>query len=294
MKIHKCSKCGYETQYKSHLESHLNKKKPCTSLLFKTVQPAKTTVITAKADVTTVKTTATTVVINTKECTYCHKIFKRKYNVTEHLKLNRCKEQKKMEENTTNITSLEINTDNSVEILKLQMEKMEKIEKIQNDIQNDIMELKQKPLIIQTMNVQHNHFYCVQFDIETIENIFRDHFTTEVYYNGPCAAIELLNTKLFKKDIKLLDCGRQIFQYMTIPEDETEERIVKDIKNYKTLNSVGQIYEKYVRKMMLSEIQKYSDDPKRQELIMDIGQSHLKMINNENTWAFNWSKLLGK
>lgn len=46
--------------------------------------------------------------------------------------------------------------------------------------------------------------------------------------------------------------------------------------------------------MMYNEIEKYPNDLLRQQYIYDIGQQHIKMINNENSWALNWAKTLGK
>lgn len=102
-KMHKCDRCGYETMYKTHLQSHLNKKKRC---LVK--QVTETPSITPIFSLIAQKTTQNVVAdienseIDGKQCQYCLKTFTRKSGKDKHLNLNRCKKigtDKKKEEN---------------------------------------------------------------------------------------------------------------------------------------------------------------------------------------------------
>jgi hypothetical protein len=301
MTIHKCARCGYETKVHTNYKNHLNRKKPCSNSP-NSAPTAPNSAPTAPNSAPTAPNSAPTAPnsapINSKQCKYCSKVFSRPSVMKKHILMNRCKLNKLstiLEYANEDESEIEyVVEDEDMKNESLIMSKIKSMEEIIKSQSEAINELKSKPNIVNNIQNNHLHVYCVIMDEKTIEDIFKNHFNKEIFYNGPAAGITLLYKILFRKDILLLDSGRQIFQYKTIPEDETSERVIKDIKNYRALTNIGKSYEKYVKIMMLEEMQKHPTDGLRQESIFDIAQSHIKMINNDNIWSNVWSKVVGK
>lgn len=307
MKTHKCEKCGYKTKYKTHFERHLNRKKQCSSLKETPAQEGKSpSAIKNSPSATTKSPSVSNQTISLDKslfskkqkkiasltCKFCNKIFSRSDNLKTHVNLIRCKEHKQSIEDNEDHEFI-IEEDNSHD--SIEHNKIENLTKIVQEMQAKIYDLEHKPTIINhNTNHNHVHMYCVMMDEASIENVLKTYFTKDVFYDGPSGGIAMLHKMLFKKDILLLDSGRQIFQYKTILKDETNEKVIKDVKHFQALCSVGKLYEKYATLMMYSEMEKYSDDPLRVSHIYNIGQQHIKMINNGNSWAQNWAKTLGK
>jgi hypothetical protein len=300
MTIHKCSKCGYETTFTTRLKKHMNRKKPCTVTAKSTATTAKSTATTAKSTATTAKSTATTVkstattvkstattavIDNEKQCKHCMKIFKRKFNLSEHIKLNRCKKLKNLnliKEDEEEI----IYQDSDNDINEENNDKKELLERIIK-LEEKCAEIEKKPSII-----NHNHVHCVILDEETIKNALQSYYDSNVFYNGPEMVIELIKNVLYKNDIKLTDISRNVFQYMI--KDKDEKKVIKDIKHSKALKKIGPEYKKQTAKVVKSEMTRYDDDSARCLLISEKAQEHYDTIENKNKWANLWAESVGK
>ncbi len=101
MKLYRCEKCGYETKVHTNFKNHLNRKKPCSSNDLATSATSGTTSATSG---TTSATSGTTSATSGTTCEYCGKIFTRKNNLTQHLRMNRCKRKRKISDNSDAFT----------------------------------------------------------------------------------------------------------------------------------------------------------------------------------------------
>ena len=130
-----CHRCGYNTNKKSNIIQHLNRKKICKSILsdisiediknyynleIKTIYEKNTnlTPITPVFNkITPNYTKKTQKKMDIKECSYCNKEFSRRDSLTRHL--NRCKIKKKNEiENKIEKNKIEILEKHNAELLK--------------------------------------------------------------------------------------------------------------------------------------------------------------------------------
>jgi hypothetical protein len=276
MVFYKCEKCDYKTERKSNYTSHINRKTPCNTVTAGiTAVTAKTTVSATAATAVTVNATAATAAITTneKQCKYCSKIFKRKYNLSEHIKLNRCKKQQlqtsKVSEDSDDEFIIEYDSDSKNEV-------QERLKKLEENYE----ELKKKP-----SNINNYHINCVMLDEESIRNALQS-YNAGIFYGGPEMVINLLKDILYKNDIRVKDVSRQMFQYMTL--EDGEEKIVKDLKHTKALKKIGPEYKKQTAKVVDSELEKFDKDSYRCLLISEKAQEHYDTIENKNKWSTLW------
>jgi uncharacterized C2H2 Zn-finger protein len=154
MDLHKyyyCNLCDKKYKHRQSLNNHINKihppKPPCSD---KEILPsAKVTPYSDK--------------INSLQCSYCDKIFKRSDYLYKHLNLNRCKVKKSNLEDEKNIIKKELELN-----LKLNFEK--EIDKIKTDMKKEMMDIIKKnckihPKTLQKINSQLNNCNITNINI---------------------------------------------------------------------------------------------------------------------------------
>ena len=146
-----CHRCGYNTNKKSNINQHLNRKKICKPILSDiSIEDIKNhynleTSVTSKITSnnsnlgTNKKLKNTEKNINNNQCFYCCKNFSRIDNLNRHLKM--CKIKKKTEKETEKKTEIETN---KIELLEKEISELKKyIDKIENIVEDLSYDLKE-------------------------------------------------------------------------------------------------------------------------------------------------------
>jgi predicted lactoylglutathione lyase len=256
MVTHKCENCGYTTNRKGSLTRHLKRKRPC-------IKVENTCSETLRNDTKLPPKYSIALQNNTKppsikiKCQFCDKTFSRKDNLNRHINFKRCKIK-------SNVDNLRL----EVELMKKEMKKLK----------------NKKPIIVNNNNIYIN----IPMDDLAIKDVFESFFSVDEFYKGPDAIVDMLYETLFQKNIKLLDIARQIFQY------KTNDKVIKDIKNYKVLSKIAGQYKKHVGDFVRYETMRHTDNIGMIQEITETGMKHQKAIDNLNQWSDIWVKTVGQ
>jgi hypothetical protein len=127
-------------------------------------------------------------------------------------------------------------------------------------------------------------------DQESIKQIFDENSGSNLFYGGPQKVIELLYNVMFKKDIKLLDISRQIFEYKT----KEENKVIKDVKNYKLLQHIRPSYKKCILSYSTSQFENTNTNMNMNEIVNQCVDKHKKAMDDIGNWSNMWTLVIGK